>query len=112
MMAELRVADTAKSSGEARSSAFCRLFDTYQPVLRRLVAACVATPRIVNSCCRRLLLGCGSHCRFSVEMRASAPGFVELRTTLPFGANAEDALLVAERQMVLMNGIRELPVLD
>ncbi|HEY7304059.1 MAG TPA: sigma-70 family RNA polymerase sigma factor [Bryobacteraceae bacterium] len=138
MVAESAIADqTIKLNATARSSRFCELFESYQPGLRRLVAAYVTNPMDREDLLQDIAAGIWKSLpdfrgdatertwiyriahniaiRSSSRQRARSiheslieAGF-EHPSTNP---GAEHELLAEERRRALMNGVRELAVLD
>jgi RNA polymerase sigma-70 factor (ECF subfamily) len=138
MAAESAIADqTSKLNATAQSSRFCELFETYQPGLRRLVSAYVTNPMDREDLLQEIAAGIWKSLpsfrgdasertwiyrvahniaiRSSSRQRARSAreyvieaGFDRASTK----AGAEHELLADERRRALINGIRELPMLD
>lgn len=138
MIADSAVAHmTIEMEGEARDERFCKLFETHQPALRRLVSAYVANMADREDLLQDIAVGIWKSLsgfrgessertwiyrvahniasRTSSRVRARSVREPPLAASFDGpsdGASAEDALLLDERRRVLMNGIRELAVLD
>jgi len=134
MVAEPAVAERPIESYNER---FCELFEAYQPALRRLVSAYVVNPADREDLLQEIAAGIWKSLpgfrgdssertwvyriahniaiRTSYQARTRSVREPGLETSFdhPSGErSAEDALLVGERQRALMDGIRELTVVD
>lgn len=136
MIAEPAVADmTVEAECDADRNRFCELFETYQPALRRLVAGYAAEPADRDDLLQDIAVGIWKslpgfrgeasertwiyRIAHNIAIRSSSRARTRSKRELavsfdsPSGdASAEDALMVAERRQILMNGIRELALLD
>ncbi len=137
MVAELAVADKTPELSAEAGSRFCELFEAYQPALRRLVSAYVANPADREDLLQDIAAGIWKSLpgfrrdasertwiyRIAHNIAIRSSGHIRRRSTrepameVSFDhpspdSNAEELLLVDQKLTVLMNGIRELSVLD
>jgi RNA polymerase sigma factor (sigma-70 family) len=121
----------------AGDNRFCEVFETYQPALRRLVSAYVANPTDREDLLQDIAVGIWESLprfrgdssertwiyRIAHNIAISLSTKVRKRRTRepsievsldPRSADssAEDLLLINERRKAMMDGVRELPVLD
>jgi RNA polymerase sigma-70 factor (ECF subfamily) len=116
---------------------FCELFEAYQPALRRLVSAYVTNPADREDLIQEIAAGIWKSLagfrgessertwvyriahnvaiRYASRVRsrsAREPGLEGSFDRASGAATAEDALLLDEKRRALMDGIRELPLID
>jgi RNA polymerase sigma-70 factor (ECF subfamily) len=138
MIASPPVVDkTVQSNTETHSARFCDLFETYQPALRRLVSAYATNPADREDLLQEIAAGIWKslpgfrgeaaqrtwvyRIAHNIALRNSArlrirsvrEPLIEHSFDHPScDSSPEDTLLLNEKRNRLMNGIRELPLLD